>query len=795
MAGQKLPEAPQRQAWSVALRPQSSSCQRVGTCPTLALAVVVCFLGLMVSTSAQTYHLFDLGTLAGGESRPTAINTLGKVTLFNAIAGNYRAFLQDGTRMDLGTLGGAQSYTSGLNDSDHVVGYAETVSGVEHAFLWSPGGMGGVPGNPQMRDLGTLGGLVSQAFAINAAGQITGYAEAGADPRAFLFTGSAMIDIGSLTGLPNSFGYDINDLDHVAGTAYDKNYKRSVAFLYRDNATIDLGTLGGKGASALALNNSDEVVGYSEVPGGTERAFLCTDGQMLDLGTLGGDWSYALAINNEGAVVGGSFTDSANTIYHPFVYDQGAMLDLNAELDGSGVGWDLIEAYGINDAGQIVGLGIFQGYDHVFLLTPLTQLPPVITQQPNSLIVDCQSDATFEVVALGESLTHQWFRGFPSSGLPLTDASTATLALISVTPEDAGPYYVEITNARGAATSSVCVLDVLDSTPPLINGCLSDLVVNVEEGVSGAAASWLLPEATDACAGTVLVNCQPASGSWFPLGATTVNCVASDLSGNTSTCRFTVTVSESPSPPEIATQPADLAVECQSDATFEVIALGESLTYQWLRGLPPDGSPLMDASAARLVLTSATPEDAGPYYVEVANAHGATTSSVCVLEVLDSAPPLITRCPSDLTVHVQTGSLGATASWPLSEATDACSGSVPVDCQPASGSWFPLGVTTVNCVASDPKGNTSSCNFTVTVSESPTPPVITQLTHDDSTLVLSFTTSEGSDYLVESATHSVSEQWQPLTLTIPGTGQTVTVSMPIVAEEVQRFYRVSMTMP
>jgi probable HAF family extracellular repeat protein len=584
------------------------------------LVVLVFLLGLSFSTFAQTYRLFNLGTLAGGESRPTAINSFGKVALFNAIGGDYRAFLQDGTRQDLGTLGGAQSYASGLNDADRVVGYAETSAGVEHAFLWTPGGTGGVPGNPEMMDLGTFGGLASKAFAINAVGHITGFAEAGANPHAFLFADGSMTDIGSLTELPNSFGYDINDSGHVAGTAYDKNYKRAVAFLCRDNSCIDLGTLGGRGASALALNNHDEVVGYSELPGGTELAFLYTDGQIHDLGTLGGEWSYAQAINNDGAVVGGSFVDEANTIYHAFISDQGAMVDLNAELDGSGDGWELIEAYGINDSGQIVGLGVFQNYDHVFRLTPLTQLPP-----------------------------------------------------------------------------------------------------------------------------------------------------------------------------EIAKQPADLAIECQSDASFEVIALGDSLTYQWFRGVPPDGSPLMDASAARLALTSTTPKDAGLYYVEIANAYGATTSSVCVLEILDFAPPLITGCPPDLTVHVEAGALGATVSWSLPEATDACSGSIPVDCQPASGSWFPLGATTVNCVASDLNGNTSSCSFTVAVREIPSPPAITQFSRDAGMLILGFATSEGSDYLIESTTDLASERWEPVTNAVPGTGQTVVVTLPWAQEQVQRFYRVSVS--
>jgi hypothetical protein len=40
-------------------------------------------------------------------------------------------------------------------------------------------------------------------------------------------------------------------------------------------------------------------------------------------------------------------------------------------------------------------------------------------------------------------------------------------------------------------------------------------------------------------------------------------------------------------------------------------------------------------------------------------------------------------------------------------------------CTPPSGSVFPIGITTVTCVASDACGNSSQCTFTVTVGGSP----------------------------------------------------------------------------
>ena len=48
--------------------------------------------------------------------------------------------------------------------------------------------------------------------------------------------------------------------------------------------------------------------------------------------------------------------------------------------------------------------------------------------------------------------------------------------------------------------------------------------------------------ATDNIDANPELTCEPASGSTFPVGETTVTCTATDSSGNTATARFSVTV-------------------------------------------------------------------------------------------------------------------------------------------------------------------------------------------------------------------------------------------------------------
>ena len=61
-------------------------------------------------------------------------------------------------------------------------------------------------------------------------------------------------------------------------------------------------------------------------------------------------------------------------------------------------------------------------------------------------------------------------------------------------------------------------------------------------GPDGAKVTYTSPRATDAIDGDVGASCDPASGSTFGLGDTTVNCTVTDKAGNKATGSFKVTV-------------------------------------------------------------------------------------------------------------------------------------------------------------------------------------------------------------------------------------------------------------
>lgn len=263
--------------------------------------------------------------------------------------------------------------------------------------------------------------LVSNSYviAINDSGELVGTSlNGGVNYHAFAQNGTRLTDLGTLGG-PSSGAFGVNAYGQVVGAAdlppnnpANPTYHESHAFLYSNGKMTDLGSLGGSSSSAVAINAAGQVAGTSVITGGDQvlgitrtdfmynpsHAFLYTGGKMTDLGTLGGDYSAATALSSSGQVIGNSLVSGgyATSIQHAFLYSEGMLHDLNA-LIPPGLGWTLISASGINDAGQIVGEATdSSGKEFGYLLTPDGQVAPTppATPEPASL-------AFFGVLAVG----------------------------------------------------------------------------------------------------------------------------------------------------------------------------------------------------------------------------------------------------------------------------------------------------------------------------------------------------------------------------------------------------------
>src|SRR5215467_4812193 len=264
-------------------------------------------------------------------------------------------------------------------------------------------------------DLGTFGGPTSALFGfsrpLNDGGMVTGCADTAVlDPNlssqnpyfvgnpyiahSYLWLNGHRTSLRPLPGGNNTCTQWINNWGLVVG-ASDLNlidpltgFQEIRAVVWdRNGKAHDLGTLGGNGSVAWAINDYGQVTGnalndilddfsisgaFGMVGATQTHAFLWQSGVMRDLGTLpGGTNSGPYAINQHGEVAGLSATDAIVNpttglpTIHPFLWDGNKMIDLGSFGGTYGVAFDL------NNSGQVTGISDRPGDDpnefHAFL--------------------------------------------------------------------------------------------------------------------------------------------------------------------------------------------------------------------------------------------------------------------------------------------------------------------------------------------------------------------------------------------------------------------------------------------
>ncbi len=402
----------------------------------IALAFGFCAGGPVAE--AQRYDVIDLGTLGGNDSESRGLNGEGHVVGYSDIpGGDDHAFYWNGSQMvDLGTLGGRESNARAINASRVIVGRADINYWTQHAVRWQ--------GNQKL-DLGTLGGLQSSAYDINSSNQIVGWADTNTGAtRAFLWQNGQMTDLGTLGGV-SSWARAINDASQIAGYSFVLGGAQH-AFVIRDQQMIDLGTLGGPNSFAYDLNGTGLVVGESHTTQGPSHACMWDQSGPRDLGTFGGKSSAAWAVNNHNQIVG--FADDVGDVKRAFLWENGQLMQLN-DLISPLSGWNLKEAMDINDEGMIVGRGTINGQTHAFLLVPsgsnllvLGGPTPGIAGQSNTFTIDGASPGARQ----------RFYYSLRSGSTSIPNCPNITLSLL-----DAAPMGSAVADSNGHAALSVPV--------------------------------------------------------------------------------------------------------------------------------------------------------------------------------------------------------------------------------------------------------------------------------------------------------------------------------------------------
>ncbi len=226
-------------------------------------------------------------------------------------------------------------------------------------------------------------------------------------------------------------------------------------------------------------------------------------------------------------------------------------------------------------------------------------------------------------------------------------------------------------------------------------------------------------------------NCTPTSQLVYSLSQTNFNCSnvgtnnvilsVTDLCGNVSTCTAVVTVRDVTAP--VITCFADTIINKNANCTYTLPDLTFRVNRTDACGI---GTITQSIPVGTIFAASIT---SMPITLTVTDVNGNASTCTFLITFRDVTPPVISGCPSNITVFTGLGrtTCNQVATWIPPTATDACI-HLATETQPifgnfAPGATFPVGVTTVTYTATDVAGNVATCSFTVTVIDN-TAPVI-----------------------------------------------------------------------
>ena len=288
--------------------------------------------------------------------------------------------------------------------------------------------------------------------------------------------------------------------------------------------------------------------------------------------------------------------------------------------------------------------------------------------------------------------------------LILEQADTTAPTFDSLAENQVLPVPATPANAPGGA----CVDPVLTGLVMASDDTSASVTIACFNSEGDAICTSVSESGLSVPASTILVGEPPA-----PQGPSLMTCTASDDFGNTASINLFLDVVDNDDP-FFTSVITERSVTVAADMNTAPVNLEAGFAGEDQFGVDPD--PVI-ACSTDTGLTSSDPFPIGNYAVSctITDASGRSPApALYSLSVTDGTAPVFTMVPDTITAPIDTATGTATVTFVV-EATDNSGIAPTIVCDPASGSQFAAGTTTVECTATDESDNSSTANFDVIV--------------------------------------------------------------------------------
>lgn len=371
--------------------------RRRGSPRITVLASLACISLATAALAQPGYTVTDLGVLPGCDtSVAVGVNDHGDVAGYCMNGGNQMAVIwRNGQIINLGKLtNGTYAAATSVNSQGVAVGDGDTGDGRPRIWVSTATGLynffsnnGGNTHGIFIGENGFIGGYYTKSLSGNTSGwRGTIWTPDPKDPRRY-----RQMDLPVIPGINSKYtsaiSWAFNQSGQAAGWAVNDIIGQHACFWNNDatHSIVDLGTFPGDWSSiGWGMNDLGQVAGESHPPFGNRAIVWNNDAAhtAIELPLLAGDnMGSASRINNLGQALGWSAFSpdgSFNTLGPEklVIWRDGGVFDLQSVLDPvTGAGWTISTASAINNVGQIVGLGVHNGQNRAYLLTPITAAP------------------------------------------------------------------------------------------------------------------------------------------------------------------------------------------------------------------------------------------------------------------------------------------------------------------------------------------------------------------------------------------------------------------------------------